>query len=210
MCAIIFSTDTPVKAKVLNCLLFNGFYGCPYCFHPGDNSDGKGMRYPNLKNIEKRTHELVIADALKVVQRTQNGEKCDDERGIKGPTPLILLPEFNVVDGTPIDYLHLCLHGITGQLSDLWFNTNNNKKEFYIGTPNQVENVDENLLMIRPPRSFTRSPRSINDWCFYKANEELYWLFHYSAPCLDKILPYKTHKIFVRIPESVWKGKPGF
>lgn len=50
--AIIFSADTPAKAKVLNCMLFNGYFGCPYCLHPG-NMTNETMRYPYMEKVEK-------------------------------------------------------------------------------------------------------------------------------------------------------------
>lgn len=85
--------------------------------------------------------------------------------------------------------MHACLHGITKKLMSLWFDTENNKKPYYIGRPSQVKIVDERLLGLRVPSSFRRRPRSVKDQSFYKASEELFWLFHYSAICLENILP---------------------
>lgn len=192
VCAIIMSTDTPAKAKVLNCLLFNGFFGCPYCFHPGNNSSGGSMLYPHSQGIKKRTHDLVLADALDALKRRNSGEKVDDVNGIKGPTPLFMLQGFDVVKGVPVDYMHACLHGMVGKLSGLWFDSENHNEKFYIGRPSQIEKIDERLAMIRPPKSFTRKPRSIKDRAFYKASEELYFLLHYGAACLSNIFPTYT------------------
>lgn len=203
VCAIIFSADTPAKAKVLNCMLFNGFYGCPYCFHPGKNEDGT-IRYPLMVEIEKRTHECVVHDAMKVLKMRAEGLKCIDVRGIKGPTPLLLLPEFDVVKGSPVDYLHFALHGITGKISGLWFDTHNHNENFYIGRPNQITIIDDNIAAIRPPKSFTRYPRSIGDRAFYKASEQLNWLLHYGAACVDTILPNVYLKHFQLFSSSIF------
>lgn len=185
---IIFSTDTPAKAKVLNCMLFNGYYGCPYCLHPGIMVDNT-MRYNHMENVEKRTHEMIVSDAMKVIQMREKGMKCNDVRGIKGLTPLVLLPQFDIVKGTPIDYLHFGLHGINGRLSNLWFDSTNHNQNFYIGRPNQVAAVDKNIATIRPPKEFTRHPRSIQDRAYYKASEQLNWLLHYGAASVYNILP---------------------
>ncbi len=185
---LIFSADTPAKAKVLNCLLFNGYYGCPYCLHPGIMID-KTMRYNHMENVEKRTHEMIVSDAMEALQMRAKGIKCDDVRGIKGPTPLVLLPQFDIVKRTPIDYLHFGLHGVNGKLSELWFDSENHNENFYIGRPNQIAAVDNNIAAIRPPKEFTRYPRPIGDRSFYKANEQLNWLFHYGAASVHNILP---------------------
>lgn len=204
VCAIIFSTDTPAKAKVLHCLLFNGFYGCPYCFHPGTNLDEDSMRYPYLEKVENRTHELVLSDALKVLNMRAQGFKCTDVRGIKGPTPLFLLPQFNVVTGSAVDFLHCALHGITGKVDGLWFDSKHHYEKFYIGRPNQIIAVDNNISTIRPPKRFTRYPRSIDDRAFYKASEHLNWLLFYGAACIDGILPNVYLKHFQLFSSAIF------
>jgi len=40
---------------------------------------------------------------------------------IKGPSWLMLLHNYNIVDGTAIDYMHCVLFGITKLLLSLWF-----------------------------------------------------------------------------------------
>lgn len=203
VCAIIFCADSPAKAKVLNCMLYSGSYGCPYCFHEGDNSDGT-MRYPHMKEVRKRTHELVVGDALKAIQNRAKGLKCDDIRGVKGPSSLLLLPQFNIVDGVPVDYMHAALHGITAKLEGLWFDTENHHEHFYIGRPNQLKIIDKSISTIRPPKSLTRYPRSITDRGFYKASEHLNWLLYYGAACIDNMLPDVYVKHFQLFSSSIF------
>lgn len=38
--------------------------------------------------------------------------------GVKGPSPLINLDNFNIVDGQSVDYLHCLLQGVTKQLTE--------------------------------------------------------------------------------------------
>lgn len=101
------------------------------------------MRYPYLKGIQKRTHELVVSDVLQVLENRQRGEMCDDVRGIKGPTPLMLLKAMNVAEGSPVDYMHACLRGNTGKFSDLWFDTENKHQKFFTS----VDQIKSNTLM---------------------------------------------------------------
>lgn len=132
---------------------------------------------------------MVVGDAIKAIKMRAEGLKCTDVRGIKGPTPLLLLPHFDVVKWSPVDYLHFGLHRISCKLMDLWFNSNNHNEKFYIGRPNQITTVDKNIATIRLPKEFTRYPRSIGDRGYYKTSEQLNWLLHYGAACVDNILP---------------------
>lgn len=145
--AIMLSADSPAKAKVLNCLSFNGYYSCPYCLHPG-KIHSKTVRYPYMKSVTQRTHADVLADAMEIVHMRQNGHKLDNIRGIKGPTPLFLLFSFDIVRGIPVDYMHACLHGIVCKLLSLWLDPENHKQGYYIGRPT-LEAIDERLLKIR-------------------------------------------------------------
>ena len=42
---------------------------------------------------------------------------------------------------------------------------------------------------MKPPKEFSRRPQSIDKRCHWKANVWRAWLFYYSLPCLQDILP---------------------
>lgn len=115
------------------------------------------------KNIQQHTHELVLADGFKAIDKRKRGENCINVRGIKGLSTLLLLKGIDIVKSLPIDSMHALLRGLTGSSLNMWFDSKNNKRKFYIGRPHQVEIVDANLNMIRPSKSFTRYPRPIGD-----------------------------------------------
>jgi hypothetical protein len=69
--------------------------------------------------------------------------------GFKAPSPLLLLPNFDVVNGISIDSMHCIYLGVVKQLIGLW----------YCG--NSVNRVNKRLLEIKPPGIVTRVPRSI-------------------------------------------------
>lgn len=52
------------------------------------------------------------------------------ELGVKGYSPLHLLPYFDIIRCIPVDYMHCVLLGVVKQLSSLWFNSNNHKYEW--------------------------------------------------------------------------------
>lgn len=54
-------------------------------------------------------------------------------RGLKGLSPLVNLPYFDVVYIFVPDYMHCVLLGVTKQLSKLWLEESGS--EFYIGSP---------------------------------------------------------------------------
>lgn len=107
--------------------------------------------------------------------------------GVKGYTPLVDLPKFDLVWGVCPDYMHCVLEGVTKQLADIWFSSV--KSAAYIGAPSQLRMVTSRLLNLKPPQFFTRLPRTVEDRSLWKASEWKWWLLFYSVPCLHGILP---------------------
>lgn len=64
----------------------------------------------------------------------------------------------HLVNGPAVDYMHAILHGVQGLLLDLWFDSKNHNERYYIGRPNQLRKINENIKMIRPPKAFNRQP----------------------------------------------------
>ena len=92
------------------------------------------------------------------------------EKGVKAPTWLMKLHNYDIIIGTGIDYMHCTLLGITKQLLSLWFGTEHNKENYYLGR--QVKIVDNHLKEIKPPSIIHRRPRGIADhFKFFKASE---------------------------------------
>lgn len=48
-------------------------------------------------------------------------------QGVKGPTKLIELPEFDLVSGFVVDNLHCVDLGVSRQLGHLWFHSSNHQ-----------------------------------------------------------------------------------
>lgn len=81
------------------------------------------VRYPYNDKVELRKHSDVIA-ALKFMEQDEKIEKI---KGVHGATPLLLVHDFDVVWGCPVDYMHCCLLGIMKLLLWLWFDSKNHK-----------------------------------------------------------------------------------
>jgi len=137
--------DLPAKCMVLNSIQFNGSFGCLKCLQPGVTFHIAARRHthvypycsndPNGPRQSKTQHHL---DAMSNRSITN---------GIKGPSWLMLLQNYDIVDGTAIDYMHCVLLGITKLLLSLWFGSEHSKEEFYI--ERCVRTLDQHLLEIQ-------------------------------------------------------------
>lgn len=65
----------------------------------------------------------------------------------------------------------------------LWFDSKNNREKYYI-TPRGRVVVNKNIKAIKPLKTFSISPRTIEEREFWKAHEFKYWLLFYAVPCL--------------------------
>ena len=51
--------------------------------------------------------------------------------------------------------------------------------------------IDKCISLVRPPNEIRRTPRSVDAWSFFKANEYKAWLLFYSLLILSLFLPPK-------------------
>lgn len=108
-------------------------------------------------------------------------------RGVKGPTILMKIPVFNVINSFVPDYMHSVLLGITKTfICDIWFDSANSDKLWYIG--NKIIEFDTKLRNIKPPCEISRIPRSITEKQFWKASEYKNFLLYYSPLCLCNLM----------------------
>ena len=93
--------DAVAHPMIRNCIQFNGKYGCWKCYHPGERvekGNGHVNRYPfRIPKPQLRTHEG------RIQYRILAHQQHTAHRGLKGPSPVMLLPKFDVVTGFVID-----------------------------------------------------------------------------------------------------------
>lgn len=184
---LLGTCDKPAKCMVQNFMQFNGEYGCSRCLNPGKNikigKSGHTHVYPFETNISLRTHEHTKECAK---QAKDSGQAV---HGVKGLSWFSTLPTFDLIRGTMIDYMHtVCARksGVVCLLLNLWFNSKNSSKPWYIGKFRR--SIDNSLLKIKPPNVVSRVPRSITEKDKWKASEFRNWLLFYSVPLLQGIL----------------------
>ena len=183
--------DLPAKCLILNCMQYNGNYGCSKCLNPGitfhTSSHGHTHVYPYQGEDPsghgpKRSKEAHCLDAAKALK--------DDtvENGVKGPSWFMKLTHYDIIWGTTVDYMHCLLLGVMKLLMSLWFGTAHNSKRYYIGR--KIGLVDKRLTEINPPSIITRKPHKLSKhFKYFKASEYRSFLLYYSLPVLSDILP---------------------
>jgi len=90
--------------------------------------------------------------------------------GIKGLSPLHILPTFDIISGVAIDYMHCLLEGIGKRLFAIWLTPS--AHPYSIGK--HIQLLDKRLLSIKPPDIISRVPQAISNRKNYQKFEELY------------------------------------
>lgn len=153
-----FSCDAPAKSFVLRIKGHSGFYSCSRCEHEGEYLSNRiCFPYTSATNCPpKRTHRNYI-------MQTQ------EEHHIGNISIIANLPNFNIVSGFSLDYMHLVCLGTVRKLILLWI-----KGPVGIRYPtwkikeisNFIQNIKKNI-----PCDFARKPRKLEDVHRWKATE---------------------------------------
>lgn len=107
--------------------------------------------------------------------------------GVKGISVLVTIPLFDIISSLPVDVMHNVFLGVGKGFGDLFFDSKNNHKDYYIGR--KINEVNERLLKFNSYTEISRHPRQITQRHQWKANEWLNWMLYYAFPSLLNILP---------------------
>lgn len=99
---LLGAVDSVARPVIQNRLQFNGYFGCSWCYHPGEFIN-KAMRYPLTADDAPRTHAKYLDD---VAAALQTGKII---HGVKGPCAFMKLEYFDCVWNFPVDYMHAVL-----------------------------------------------------------------------------------------------------
>lgn len=175
--ALICSADSVARPLLRNTKQFNGMYGCDFCYQTGGGPYPYISPEPRLRTEAEHFDNAMSATPQKPVM------------GVKGPSQLMKLGTFQMIQGFVPEYQHSVCLGVTRQLATLWLDSTNHQNEWYIGT--KTELIDEELTAVLPPTEITRVPRSIKERKFWKASEWRSFLLFYGLAVLNGILPRK-------------------
>ncbi|KAH7959014.1 hypothetical protein HPB49_007323 [Dermacentor silvarum] len=126
------SVDSPARALVCNQLQFNGHFGCQWCLTCGQHEQG-AFRYVDTEPAQERVSLGILKDMKRAL------ELQIPVNGLKGLSPLVNLPGFDLVHGQAVEYMHCILLGVTRQITDYWFDPSNSQEDFYIGSSQSAE-----------------------------------------------------------------------
>lgn len=101
---------------------------------------------------------------------------------------LVGFEHFNIVWSIGVEYMHCVLQGVQKRMLNLFLNSNNSDRDYYI-VPAKRRALDRKILMIRPTMSIVRKPRSLSQRSNYKASEYRSMLLYYLPVCLPGFLP---------------------
>lgn len=178
--------DSVARPGMLCMNRFNGHFGCNFCEHPTVGIEGYRKYVMTTEVPPDRTDQSIRM----AMERSLNNEIAPiNNKGVKGPSVLMNLKGFDLVNGMVPDYLHSVLLGVTKQYTELILTSYG--KNYYVGAPNQLAVINERLLSFKPPTCITRSPRPIEERRNWKASEWRSWLVWYILICLRGLLPEK-------------------
>ncbi|XP_064461764.1 uncharacterized protein LOC135371716 isoform X2 [Ornithodoros turicata] len=103
----------------------NGYSSCTWCFITCEYIDNC-VRYISSSPVEERTSALVVRDCHLAL------ELDTDINGVKGPTPMMNLPGFDLVRGCSVEYMHSVLLGVTRQVNEYLFSSSHSSERQYI------------------------------------------------------------------------------
>lgn len=122
-----------------------------------------------------------------------NDDKLAYVYGVQYLSPLANLSKFNIVNGMVFDYAHNIPFGISRSFLTEWLT--NTSRGFYIGSPDDLKELDRKMMCLTPPIEIRRPVRKVTEYANWNAREYDNWTSVFSIVVLSGILPLKfvTH-----------------
>lgn len=189
--------DSAARAKILNMKMCHGFFSCTFCYHKGDRVQGCiGYRY-GVNNNEipsYRTHSEIVQDMQEAYSRRNGPIKRRIVRGVKGPSPLMYIRNFDLGNMVVPDFMHILKLVKTMML-------------YYIDSglidADDVASISDRFVSISPPKSITRTPRPLSQLKLFHCNELWTWLVMYGVICMKGKLDDKYLSHFSLFSEAI-------
>lgn len=201
----IFSAccDLPAKADLLGMVTHSGRFSCSYCFNEGksvkvENKKTSVIRY--LKgDYNLRSHE----DFIKTYGHLNSATSVAPINGIKTMSCMISAIEFDLVNSFAIDHMHCADSGVMKKLLDMWLNSKNHPKPYYIKKKNQVL-LSKRLVDLKPVSEISRKPRSIFIRGEFKANELRSLMLYFLRFALTGLIDTKYVRHFQLFSSAIY------
>nr|XP_042896077.1 uncharacterized protein LOC122268987 [Parasteatoda tepidariorum] len=119
--------------------------------------------------------------------------------GIKGPSSLISIPKFNVIQGFSTDSVHGIYLGVVKKLESLWFDITSCRQEYYIGNKSRTKVINKRTSSFIMPKPGGRTPRPIENRKSYN------FLLYICLPSVTGLLPEKYFEHVSLLVGAVFK-----
>lgn len=191
--------DSSARCKIQGIQQWSGYHSCNWCLQKGLR-DTKYVRFPFKKNLILRDVKKTIETMLAYVTASGRTAKLFRKRitlltGIKNLCPLVIIPEFDIIWGFTVDYLHCVLLGVAKSLVEIYLSKL---------SPAQIAELDTIMLNFRPPHQVGRLTRPISQRCHYKAREWENFILYYSYPVLSSFLNKTKFQHWLLFSNSIY------
>lgn len=178
--------DIPAKSHILSVKSHSGYFSCTKCCQEGDMVNNV-LCFIETENYEKRTDNS-FRNSLQIEHHT-------------GETLWLQIPNFNMTDNIPLDYMHVLLLGATKRLLC------DKRYGWIFGKPphklraSSINKINNNLQVLKKyiPCEFARKTRLINECKRYKATEFRLFLLYTGPIVLKKVIPLKEYNNFLTL-----------
>ncbi|XP_051157087.1 uncharacterized protein LOC127279036 [Leptopilina boulardi] len=201
--APVASLDAPAKSATQNVMQYNGENSCPSCEATGESCQtGGGFNW-----IFPVTHE---EPPLRTAERMENQTKVVEKhkrlkhfKGVKGASIVTSIPFFDRSRGFVADYMHAVLLGVHLMILNLWCDSKNHEKSYYLNKGKRDE-IDEILQSIMPPDDVTRTPRKLSNISDWKASELRAFLLYYGPVILKNRLDDECYDHYLLLVRGIY------
>lgn len=182
--------DAPCRHDLCNFLRYNGVFPCLRCYIIfKQKPDGtKQFPLPLSNDLKMRTmEELEFA-----LSSLRNSPNLKHWNGVKGPS-VLEIPNFNLITGTIVDVMHAVFLGVYKNL--LIGFMERTELDCYINKTQLIEKIDKRIEQLKPPSTFMRKLRSIQEFRNFKSIELQNHVFYLCFFLFSNVLPdsYLSH-----------------
>ena len=169
--------DAPYRCKLRNTMGHMSYYSCDYCFGKGTFGSGACAKKMHIGYRAARADKRTSAIHRQIANGLESGFyqlKRDREilKGVRGASLLFTIPELDVINDVPTEWMHMFALGFFKRLFELLFKVKAKDKNKFCQRADRIGiHIFNTLAMyIVGPSEFSRRIREM-DYCNFKAQE---------------------------------------
>ncbi len=165
-----FLGDAPVRSMFKRLKGHAGRYSCEVCSGEGETLK-RGITWPaSTMHSRKRSHLSWLKCVRKLERRQRRDPRYNNVKGIMGRSPLLDVPEFDIVKDAPTDPLHRDHLGITRNTWKIMTNQKTGCQKLNKTDQQFTNHVSGKYTKVRLPREFSHCARPV-DVAVFKGHE---------------------------------------